>query len=121
MKIALNSQYHSALAEIETYIEKGFKKLSKTETERLKQLSLAVEKYEMEKYPMPLGTDIIKILEHYMFDHKINRSGLSKKLEISNSALSEILNRKRNINLSIAKKLHEKLNIDADILLQVAE
>ncbi|HUZ59115.1 MAG TPA: hypothetical protein VMU83_10060 [Hanamia sp.] len=121
MKITSNSQYYSALAEIESYIEKGFKKLSKAETELLKQLSIAVEKYENAKYPMPLETDIISILEHYMFDHKINRSGLSKKLEIPNSTLSEIMNHKRSINLSIAKRLHEKLNIDAEILLQIAE
>jgi len=120
MKIISNSQYHSALAKIETFIEKGFKKLNKTETEQLKQLSLAVEKYENEKYPMPVETDIIKILEHYMFEHRINKNELSRQLEIPNSTLSEIMNRKKKINLSIAKKLHQKLNIDGNFLLQVA-
>jgi antitoxin component HigA of HigAB toxin-antitoxin module len=54
MKIISNSQYHCALAKIETLIEKGFKKLNRTETEELEQLSIAVEKYENKKYPMPL-------------------------------------------------------------------
>lgn len=120
MKINSNSQYHSALSIMEMYIEKGFKRLNKTETEELKQLSLAIENYESEKYPMPIETDIIKILEHYMFENRINKNQLSKQLEIPNSTLSEIMNRKKKINLSIAKKLHQKLNIDGNFILQVA-
>ncbi len=120
MKLISNSQYHSSLAKIEVFIEKGFKKLSKAETEELKQLSAAVEKFENEKYPMPLETDLIKFLEHYMFEHRINKIQLSRQLEIPNSTLSEILNRKKKINLAVAKKLHQKLNIDGNFLLQVA-
>ncbi len=36
MKIKSNNQYHTSLAKIESYIEKGFKKLNKTEPEDLK-------------------------------------------------------------------------------------
>jgi hypothetical protein len=43
MKINTNSQYHTALAKIEGYIEKGFRKLTKPETEQLQRLSVAVE------------------------------------------------------------------------------
>ena len=46
MKITSNSQYLTSLAKIESYIEKGFKKLNKTDPEDLKPLSLAVESYE---------------------------------------------------------------------------
>lgn len=120
MKIISNSAYHSALAKIEGYIEKGFKQLTAPETAALQQLSSAVEKYENEKYPMPLQTDIIKILEHYMFEHRMNRKEFSKHLEIPNSTLSEIMNKKKRINLSIAKKLHQKLKIDGNLLLKVA-
>ncbi len=120
MKISTNSQYHSALAQIERFIEKGFKNLAKRETEELKKLSAAVEEYEMQKYPMPLKTDIPEILEHYMFEKRMNKSQLSKHLEIPNSTLSEIMNGKKKINLSIAKKLHQKLKIDGNFILEVA-
>ncbi len=120
MKISTNSQYHSALAQIERYIEKGFKNLTKRETAELKKLSVTVEEYEMQKYPMPLQTDIREILEHYMFEKRMNKSQLSKQLEIPNSTLSEIMNGKKKINLSIAKKLHQKLNIDGNFILEVA-
>jgi antitoxin component HigA of HigAB toxin-antitoxin module len=64
MKISTNSEYHSALAQIEGYIEKGFKDMTKSETEELKKLSISVEENEMQKYPMPLQTGIKEVLEH---------------------------------------------------------
>lgn len=120
MKISSNSQYHSALAQVELYIEKGFKNLTKKETAELQRLSVAVEEFEMQKYPMPLKADIGQILEHYMYEKRINKSQLSRQLEIPNSTLSEIMNGKKKINLSIAKKLHEKLKMDGNFILEVA-
>ncbi len=84
MKISANSQYHSALAQIELYIERGFKNLTKRETAELQKIFVAVEEYESQKYPMPLYTGIKDILEHYMFEKRMNKSQLSKQLEIPN-------------------------------------
>jgi len=120
MKITTNSQYHLTLAQIESYIEKGFKNLTKRETTELQKLSATVEEYESQKYPMPLYPGIKDTLEHYMFEKRINKSQLAKKLEIPNSTLSEILNGKKKINLPIAKKLHQKLKLDGNFLLEVA-
>ena len=69
---------------------------------------------------MPLQTNIREILEHYMFEKRINKSQLSKELEIPNSTLSEIMNGKKKINLTIAKKLHQKLKIDGNFILEVS-
>lgn len=120
MKINTNSQYHSALAKIERYIEKGFANLTKRETEHLQKISLAVEIYEAQKYPMPLPTGVKDILEHYMHENKLNKTQLASQLEIPNSTLSEIMNGKKKLNMSIARKLHQKLNIDGNVLLEVA-
>lgn len=120
MKITTNSQYHSSLAQIEGFIEKGFKNLTKRETGELQKLSIAVEEYERQKYPMPLQTNLKEILEHYMFEKKLNKSQLAKQLEIPNSTLSEIMSGKKKINLAIARKLHQKLKIDGNFLLEVA-
>jgi HTH-type transcriptional regulator / antitoxin HigA len=120
MKITTNSQYHETLARIETFIEKGFSNLTEKETEELKYISLAVETYEKKKYPMPVQTTIPDILEDYMHENRINKAQLSKILEVPNSTISEIINGKKPINLSIAKKLHQKLNIDGNFLLEIA-
>ena len=120
MKLATNSQYHSALSEIESLIEKGFNKLTKAETTKLENLSKEVEEYESTKYPMPVYTSIKDLLEYYMFENSLNKIELSKYLEIPNSTLSEIMNGKKKINLSIAKKLHQKLKIDGNFILETA-
>ncbi|MDX2049120.1 MAG: helix-turn-helix domain-containing protein [Chitinophagaceae bacterium] len=120
MKINTNSQYHAVLAKIEGFIEKGFRKLNKQETDELQQLSVAVEAYEMLKFPMPLQAGIREVLEHYMFEKKMNKSQLAKKLEIPNSTLSEIMSGKKKLNLAIVRKLHQKLKIDGNFLLEVA-
>jgi HTH-type transcriptional regulator / antitoxin HigA len=114
-----NSEYFSALALIEKFIEKGFDKLSPQETEELAQLSKNIEVYEMKKYPMPLQASLTSLLESVMHEKRINKSELSKILEISNSTLSEILNGKRSINLKIAKKLHDKFMIDGNVILEL--
>ncbi len=38
--------------------------MTKSETEKLKKLSVSVEENEMQKYPMPLQTGIKEVLEH---------------------------------------------------------
>jgi HTH-type transcriptional regulator/antitoxin HigA len=55
-----------------------------------------------------------------MHENRINKAQLSKILEVPNSTISEIINGKKHINLSIAKKLHQKLNIDGNFLLETA-
>jgi HTH-type transcriptional regulator/antitoxin HigA len=120
MKITTNSQYHEALAKIESFIERGFSRLSKKETEVLKDLSIAVEAFEQKKYPMPVQTTIPDILEDYMHENRINKVQLSRLLGVPNSTVSEIINGRKRINLNIAKKLHEKLNIDGNFLLETA-
>ena len=120
MKIVNNSEYHAALAQIEKYIERGFNSLSAKETESLKQLSIAVEAFEKTKFAMPVATTIPALLEESMHDNKLNKTELSQLLEVPNSTISEIISGKKKVNLPIVKKLHEKLNIDGNFLLETA-
>ena len=120
MKIESTSQYHSVLAQIEAYLEKGFNTLSKKQTKDLKFLSKVVEEYEFHKYPMPIRAGIKEVLEQVMLEQKINKTQLARTIEIPNSTLSDLLSGKKKINLSIARKLHHKLKIDGNFLLEVA-
>lgn len=67
---------------------------------------------------MPLRTGVTEILEHYMLAQKLNKKQLSQQLEISNSTLSEIMNGKKKINMAIDKKLHHRLKIDGNLILE---
>ena len=64
--------------------------------------------------------DVIEVLEHSMFTRKMRQKDLAALLEISVTRLSEVMQRKRKINLDFAKKVHEKLGIDAEFILKTA-
>lgn len=112
--------YHTAMAEIETYLAKGFDQLTESEEARLKQLSDSVSAYEQIHFPMPVVHDLSTILTAYMKENNLTRKRLAAYLEVGNSTLSEILNKKRPITLDFAKKLHSKLKIDGNLILELA-
>jgi HTH-type transcriptional regulator / antitoxin HigA len=113
-----NSQYYIALAKIESFIDKGFDYLDAEETKELAILSEKVELYETKKFPMPIKTSIVNLLESIMQEKRLNQSEFSRMLEISGSMLSEILHGKKKINLKIARKIHSKLHIDGNVILE---
>jgi HTH-type transcriptional regulator/antitoxin HigA len=85
------------------------------QVEQLEILSILVEDYENKHYKIELPDPIDAI------NFRLEQLGLSRKdLESSigsRGRVSEILNRKRNLTLSMIRKLHECLNIPADILI----
>jgi len=50
MKIGTNFEHLIAMIVIESYLQKGFHKLSETEDRHLNELSGMVEKWEMDNY-----------------------------------------------------------------------
>ena len=52
--------YQMALSEVETYLQKGFKSLTETETCELQRISLLIEKYESIHYPLPFKPQTIE-------------------------------------------------------------
>jgi HTH-type transcriptional regulator/antitoxin HigA len=55
-----------------------------------------------------------------MFQHRLNKGQLATLLGVPGSRLSEILHGKRQVNLDFAKRLHEKLGIPGDFILETA-
>lgn len=116
-KINNKQQYYAAMAEIESYLEKGFSNLSEKEENKLADLSNAVEAWELIEYPMPMQPSFPEILAYIMQHKRFSQSELSVNLSISKSLLSEILNGKKQPNLDIVMNLHKSFGIDANILL----
>jgi HTH-type transcriptional regulator / antitoxin HigA len=85
------------------------------EEELLELVSILVESYENQKYPIeaPDPIEAIKL--------KIEEQGLKRKdLAIyfgSISRVSEVLNKKRALTFDMAKKLRKGLGISADVLM----
>ena len=117
-KITNKQQYYAAMAEIESYLQKGFSNLTTAEEDHLEELSKAVEVWELKEYPMPMQPSFPDILIYVMQFKRYTQSELSEDLAISKSLLSEILNGKKQPNLSIVVNLHKKFGIDANVLLE---
>ena len=82
----------------------------------LEVLSLLVHDYEGKHYKIePLSA--IEALKYEMEEQGLTQSGLAKRIGISKSVISEILNGKKQMSVSFMRFLHNELGIPANILL----
>ena len=88
------------------------------EADEMEVLVTLIEAYENKHYPVSPADPIEAI------KFRMEQQGLTKKdLEPfigSSGRVSEVLNRKRGLSLSMAKKLHDGLNIPYESLLSAA-
>ncbi len=117
-------EYEKVQLQIEGLLQKsinngGFKALSSDEVSLLNKLSLAAEQYEdnLQMMPIKTPTTLVEMIRFKMFEMNLKQKQLANLLEISETRISELLCGKRKLNLEIAKKLYQKLNIDAAFLL----
>jgi HTH-type transcriptional regulator/antitoxin HigA len=81
------------------------------------KISGIIEQYEEIHFTIGLPT-LQEMIELRMFEMGLKRKDLAVLLNTSASRISDYLNGKREITLNVAKALHQKLNIDSDIILQ---
>ena len=83
----------------------------------LNNISELVADYEENNFPTnkPKLIDVIKLK---MYERGLKQKDLAEILETTSSRVSEYLRGKRELTFNMAKKLHQKLNIDSDIILQ---
>lgn len=81
------------------------------------KISDIIQQYEEIHFPIGLPT-LLEMIELRMFEMGLKRKDLAILLNTSASRISDYLNGKREITLKVAKELHQKLNIDSDIILQ---
>ncbi len=111
--IKTESEYKKAL----TKLEKLFNAKPNTpKGDELELLSLLIEKYEQEKYPIDMP-DPIEAIKFRMEQMGYTQNDLAKIIGLKSRA-SEILNRKRPLTLEMIRNLHEKMNIPTQVLIQ---
>ena len=116
MKVKLiktEEEYQEALTELEGLMDAV---PGSPEEEFLELLSLIIEKYEEEHYPIDLP-DPIEAIKFRMEQQGLTRKDMRKYIG-SQSKVSEVLNYKRPLSLSMIRSLHEGLGIPAEVLLQ---
>jgi len=111
--IRTEKEYDAALKKIERLFHAA---PGTPEADRLEVIGTLVEAYEDEHYAIPLPDPIEAIL-HYMEARGLARADLEQYIG-SRARVSEILNRKRPLTLSMIQRLHEGLGIPAEVLVQ---
>jgi len=78
-------------------------------------LSLLIEKYEEEQYPIE-APDPIEAIKFRMEQMEMTNKDLARIIGYK-SRVSEIFNRKRKLTLNMIRNLHDKLNIPYESLI----
>ncbi len=111
--IKTEKNYNLALRRIEKLMDA---KTGTSEFDELELLSTLVEIYEDKYYPISMPDPVSAI------KFRMEQMGLSQQDLVvfigSRSKVSEVLNRKRNLSLSMMRSLNKGLGISPDILLQ---
>ena len=113
--IKTNADYKRALEEAEILIALD-PDPGTDEAERLGLLSLLIEKYELEKFPIELP-DPLEAIKFRMDEQGLRQRDLIPFVG-SKSKVSEVLAGKRSLTVSMIRALHEGLGIPAEVLLQ---
>ncbi len=111
--IKSEKDYQVALKRLDVIFDS--KKGSKNGDE-LELLSLLIDNYEKEKFPLDLP-DPIEAIKFRMEQLGYNQKDLSDVIGLK-SRVSEILNRKRKLTLDMIRKLHEVLGIPTEVLIR---
>jgi HTH-type transcriptional regulator/antitoxin HigA len=112
--IKTEKDYNQALERLEKIFDA---KSGSPEGDELEVLGILINQYENEDFPIGLP-DSIEAIKFRMEQMGYNKTDLANIVDLKSRA-SEILNRKRNLSLEMIRKLHDKLNIPTDVLVQI--
>lgn len=105
--------YQAALREI----EKLFDSLPGTpEFDRLEVWTTLVEAYEENRHPIPLP-DPIEVIRYHLESRGLSESDLEPLLG-NRARVADVMSRKRPLSLAMIRRLHARLGISADLLIQ---
>ena len=113
--IKTKKDYHKAIVRLEQLFDA---KPGSKEGDELEVLGILIDAYEREHFPIELP-DPIEAIKFRMEQQGLTQKDLEPFIG-SSGRVSEVLNRKRGLSLSMAKKLHDGLNIPYESLLSAA-
>ena len=111
--IKTKSDYQKALTRLDAIFEA---KPDSKEGDELEVLSILVDNYEKGKFPIGFP-DPIEAIKFRMEQLGYNQNDLAKVVGLKSRA-SEILNKKRKLNLEMIRSLHKQLDIPTEVLIQ---
>ena len=114
LKVIKNEMdYNQALARLEQIFHA---EIDTKEGDEAEILSILIEKYEDENYPIGMP-DPIEAIKFRMEQMNLNQKDLAEIMGFT-SRVSEVLNKKRKLTLGMIRKLNTALNISTEVLVQ---
>jgi len=117
-KIQSKEAYELTMKEINALMKKGEENLSEKELERLRVLAQAAEDFEDVHEPLPIPSSLPDMIRMKMFQLKLKQHYTARLLGVSEAKLSLIMSGKQKPDIYFVKALHDKLNLDANQILQ---
>lgn len=111
--IRSDADYEAALAEVERL---WGAKSGTSKGDRLDVLATLIEAYDERHYALD-PPDPIEAIKFRMEQQGLSRRDLEALIG-SRSRITEVLSRKRALSVAMIRRLHEKLGISADVLIQ---
>ena len=111
--IKTKKDYQSALERLEKIFDA---KKGSTEGDELEVLSILIEKYEDQHFPIGFP-DPIEAIKFRMEQLGYNQTDLAKVVGLKSRA-SEILSKKRKLTLDMIRLIHDNLKIPTEVLIQ---
>ena len=128
-KLTTRKQYDETKARVESLIaeatEKGMlePEMDNVYTQEIGKLSKLMAAYEDEYLnilPLRQKSPLIATIEDYFYAHGMKQKDGARMLGVNESQFSQIMSGRRHISMSFAKRLHSKMGIDADLILEYA-
>ena len=126
-KLTTRQEYDEMKAVVEALISEATEKgmlepeMDNEYTRQISELSKLMATYEdeyMNILPLREKTPLIRSIEDYFYARNMKQKEGAQLLGINESVFSQILSGKRRITMPIAKRLHSKLGINADMILE---
>lgn len=128
-KLTTRKEYNEVKAAVEVLIAEATDKgllepdMDNEYTRQIAEMSKQMAQFEdeyMDILPLRQKTPLIKCIEDYFYARNMKQKDGAKLLGVNESVFSQVLSGKRHISMSLAKRLHSKLGIDSDLILEYA-
>ncbi len=128
-KLMTRKQYDEAKAKVEQLIAEATAKgmlepdMDNDYTREITLYSQLMSDYEDEYLnivPLRQKSPLIACIEDYFYSHGMRQKDGAQMLGVNESQFSQIMSGRRRISMTFAKRLHSKLGINADLILEYA-
>lgn len=128
-KLTTRAQYDKTKEKVEKLIaeatEKGMLEpdMDNAYTQEISLLSQQMAVYEddyLNILPLRQKSPLIATIEDYFYAHGMRQKDGARLLGVNESQFSQIMSGRRRISMSFAKRLHKKLGINAELILEYA-